>query len=106
MRDYKYAQPSAAAVVAHADQLAAYRLAIAPDAAGELVFLRGGPAVRALPPLDVEGQVEALVDAGVALGAAMASGEPSAFPKRPPSAVVCARLGCGYVRRCWKPADH
>ena len=106
VRDYKYAQPSHAAVVAHADQLAAYRLAIAPDAAGELVFLRGGPAVRALPPLDVEGQVEALVDAGVALGAAMASGEPSAFPKRPPSAVVCARLGCGYVRRCWKPADH
>jgi ATP-dependent helicase/nuclease subunit A len=106
VRDYKYARPSDAAVAAYADQLAAYRLAIAPDAAGELVFLRGGLAVRALPALDVEAQVGGLIEAGVALGAAMASGEPSAFPKRPPAPVVCERLGCGYVRRCWKPADH
>ena len=101
VRDYKYATPSDAAVAAYADQLAAYRLAVAADAAGELVFLRDGPAVRTLPPLDAEAQVEALVEAGVALGAARASGDAGAFPKRPPARSVCEQLGCGYAGRCW-----
>jgi len=101
VRDYKYATPNDAAVAAYADQLAAYRLAVAADAAGELFFLRDGPAVRPLPPLDAEAQMEALVEAGVALGAARASGDPGAFPKRPPARPVCEQLGCGYVRRCW-----
>src|SRR5262249_58781497 len=47
VRDYKYATPSDAAVAGDADQLAAYRLAVAAHPAGGAVFPRGragGPA--------------------------------------------------------------
>jgi len=76
----------------------------APRVDAELVFLRGGPAVRALPPLDVGAEEAALVAAGSALGAALADGRPDAFPRRPPDAAACHALGCGYVRRCWAGA--
>src|SRR5439155_438697 len=46
-------------------------------------------------------EVPALVDAGVALGQALASGAIDAFPRRPEAPAACERLGCGYVRRCW-----
>jgi len=105
VRDYKYATPSAASEAQHGAQLGAYRLAV--HAAGatrvdaELVFLRGGTAVRPLAPLDAAAEEAALARAGAALGAALADGRPDAFPRRPPDAGACAALGCGYVRRCW-----
>src|SRR5207248_7939615 len=55
VRDFKYAAPSAAAVASYVPQLAAYRLALTSGsgtpADAELVFLRGGTAIRALPPI-------------------------------------------------------
>src|SRR5262249_8922131 len=68
VRDYKYARPAADAVVVHGPQLGAYRLAVGASAGSpvdaELVFLRGGLAIRPLPPLDAEAEARALVDAG------------------------------------------
>ena len=105
VRDYKYARASATAVESFAPQLAAYRLAVRAatggDVGAELVFLRGGTAVRTLPALDAAVEEENLVSAGGALGAALAAGKMDAFPRRPAAAAVCETLGCGYVRRCW-----
>jgi hypothetical protein len=101
VRDYKYATPTPAAAGQYADQLGAYRLAVGEEADAELLFLRGGPIVHALPALAREAEERALVDAADALGAAMVSGDPGAFPKRPPAVAECLRLGCGYVGRCW-----
>src|SRR5262249_1725094 len=105
VRDYKYASPTADGSARYADQLAAYQLALhaagAPVVEAELVFLRGGTAVRPLPPIDPDAQTRALVEAGVALGAASARGAHDDFPKRPPGPAACRTLGCGYVRRCW-----
>src|SRR5207253_1666096 len=70
VRDYKYARPTPASVEGYAPQLGAYQLAV--EAAGaaavvaELVFLRGGPVVRRLPPLDARREVAALAGARVA----------------------------------------
>ena len=108
VRDYKYAAPSPDVDVAHGAQLAAYRLAV--RAAGvavvdaELVFLRGGPTVRRLPPLDAAAEEAALVDAGARLGTALAAADVDAFPRAPGAPVECQALGCGYVRRCWRGA--
>src|SRR5947199_80484 len=49
-------------------------------------------------------ELAALVEAGVALGQALASGAMDAFPRRPEDPAACERLGCGYVGRCWGPA--
>src|SRR5207249_6751644 len=87
VRDYKYARPAPAALESYAPQLGAYQLAVGAAGAAaveaELVFLRGGPVVRRLPPLDARREAAALVDAGVALGQALASGAVDAFPRRP-----------------------
>jgi ATP-dependent helicase/nuclease subunit A len=101
VRDYKYAVPTRAAAAQYADQLDAYRLAVGEDADAEVMFLRGGVAVEALPAIARPDAERTLVEAADALGAAMASTDASAFPKRPPDAAACAGLGCGYVRRCW-----
>jgi hypothetical protein len=105
VRDYKYATASDAAVENHGAQLGAYRLAVhaagADDVAAELVFLRGGPTVRPLPPIDLAAEEAALVRAGTALAEALGSGTIDAFPRGPTAAAMCTRLGCGYVRRCW-----
>src|SRR5213594_3005596 len=105
VRDYKYARPTAASVERYAPQLGAYQLAVresgAAEVEAELVFLRGGPVVRRLPPLDARREAAELVDAGVALGRGLASGAIDAFPRRPEAPAACERLGCGYVRRCW-----
>jgi RecB family exonuclease len=105
VQDYKYAHASPARVAEYAEQLAAYRLAVARatgDAvAGEIVFVRGTPEIVALPPLDAE-QVEAdLLAAGRALGAVAGRRDGAAYPRRPSAPDVCRGLGCGYVRRCW-----
>ncbi|MFN8546187.1 MAG: UvrD-helicase domain-containing protein [Candidatus Binatia bacterium] len=105
VRDYKYTRPSAAGAAEHGAQLAAYRLAAGADghpAAADLVFLRGGVHVWALPPLDVAREEAAMVEAGVALGEALAVQDPRAFPRRPADAATCGALGCGYVARCWR----
>src|SRR5439155_3390464 len=105
VRDYKYARPAAASVENYAPQLSAYQLAVraagAATVEAELVFLRSGPVVRRLPPLDVRREEAALVDAGVALGQALAAGAIDAFSRRPEAPAACERLGCGYVQRCW-----
>jgi len=105
VRDYKYARPAPAAVEGYATQLGAYQLAVraagAAEVEAELVFLRGGPVVRRLPRIDVATEEAALVDAGIALGRALASGAIDVFPRRPEDPAACERLGCGYVRRCW-----
>jgi len=105
VRDYKYARPAPASVESYAPQLGAYQLAVresgAAEVEAELVFLRGGPVVRRLPPLDARREAAELVDAGVALGRGLASGAIDAFPRRPEAPAACERLGCGYVRRCW-----
>jgi len=49
--------------------------------------------VRRLPPLDARREAAELVDAGVALGQALASGAPDAFPRRPEDPAACERLG-------------
>jgi len=69
---------------------------VRPAAAGEEVE----PAVQE----DARRDEAALVDAGVALGQALASGAMDAFPRRPEDPAACERLGCGYVGRCWGPA--
>ena len=105
VRDFKYATPSDAAVAQYGAQLGAYQLAV--HAAGaeaveaELVFLRGGTAVRALPAIDAAAEEAALIETGVRLGAALAESGPEAFPKKPEARGVCEGLGCGYVDRCW-----
>jgi len=108
VRDYKYARPTAASVERYAPQLGAYELAVGAAGAAavetELVFLRGAPVVRRLPPVDARDEEAALVEAGVALGQALASGAMDAFPRRPEDPAACERLGCGYVGRCWGPA--
>jgi ATP-dependent helicase/nuclease subunit A len=105
VRDYKYALPTPGSEARHAAQLGAYQLAVRAAGAAvveaELVFLRGGPRVRPLPPLDPEAETAALVAAGTALGVASARGAVEAFPKAPPEPAACVRLGCGYVGRCW-----
>jgi ATP-dependent helicase/nuclease subunit A len=105
VRDYKYARPAGGAIVAHAPQLGAYRLAVGASAGspvdGEIVFLRGGPAIRPLPPFDAEAEAGALLDAGDGLARATALGTIDAFPRLPESPDACTALGCGYVRRCW-----
>jgi hypothetical protein len=105
VRDYKYARASAEALARHAPQLGAYRLAVhavtGGEVEGEILFLRGGPAVRPLPALEPAAEAASLVEAGVALGAARAAGDPEAFARRPPAPEACEALGCGYVRRCW-----
>jgi hypothetical protein len=108
VRDYKYAAADPAAVANHGPQLAAYQLAVlgggAERVAAELVFLRGGPVVRPVPPLDREAEEAALVEAGDRLARALAVGTADAFPRRPPDPAACAALGCGHVRRCWSAA--
>jgi ATP-dependent helicase/nuclease subunit A len=99
VRDYKYALPTPVAAAHHADQLAAYRLALGGDADGEVMFLRGGPAVHALRSTP---DGAALLDTAYALGLATAAGGAEAFPKRPAGPDECLRLGCGYVPRCWR----
>jgi ATP-dependent exoDNAse (exonuclease V) beta subunit len=105
VRDYKYTAPSAEAVAQHAAQLVAYRLAVAGPgeaaADGELVFLRGGPAVVPLPAVDRMREEATTVEAALALGAAQARADADAFPRRPPGPAACEALGCGYVRWCW-----
>jgi ATP-dependent helicase/nuclease subunit A len=105
VRDYKYAAPSDAAVAAYGPQLGAYRLAVLAAGAdavdAELVFLRGGTAVRALAALDADAEEHALVESGARLGQALADGGPEAFGKKPAARGECEALGCGYVRRCW-----
>src|SRR5439155_10441907 len=105
VRDYKYARPAVTSVENYAAQLGSYQLAVRAAGAAaveaELVVLRGGPVVRRLPPLDAAEEEAALVDAGVALGQALATGAPDAFPRRPEDPGACERLGCGYVQRCW-----
>jgi hypothetical protein len=107
VRDFKYAAPSDGAVAQYGAQLGAYQLAVlsagAATADAELVFLRGGPTMRALPAVDPSAEEDALVRAGAALGEALAEGTPEAFPKTPETARVCEALGCGYVGRCWGP---
>jgi ATP-dependent helicase/nuclease subunit A len=100
VRDYKYARASAPAAANYAAQLAAYQLATDASAA-ELVFLRGGPVVWPLAPLDAAAEAAALVQAGLALGRALARNDPAAFPRHPPGPAQCAELGCGYLGRCW-----
>jgi len=105
VRDYKYAAATPDGGARSADQLDAYRLAVATAegarVGAELVFLRGGPAVVPLPPLDLARVRTDLAEAGVALGDALADGAAEAFPKAPPARNACEALGCGYVRRCW-----
>jgi len=105
VRDYKYATANDAAVANYGPQLGAYRLAVhaagAADVAAELVFLRNGPVVRALPRIDLGAEEAALVSAGDGLATALGAGEIDAFPRGPASAEACTRLGCGYVGRCW-----
>ena len=105
VRDYKYARPAATSVENYAAQLGAYQLAVRAAGAAaveaELVFLRGGPVVQRLPPLDARREEGELVEAGVALGQALAAGAIDAFSRRPEDPGACERLGCGYVRRCW-----
>jgi hypothetical protein len=104
VRDYKYARPAAAALEVYGAQLGAYRLAAGgAGVEAELVFLRGGTEVRRLPALDWEREARTLVAAADALGAAVAAGGATAFPRGPASPAVCATLGCGYIRRCWGP---
>src|SRR5207247_1481222 len=71
VRDYKYARPTAASVERYAPQLGAYELAVGAAGAAavetELVFLRGAPVVRRLPPVDARDEEAALVEAGAAL---------------------------------------
>jgi ATP-dependent helicase/nuclease subunit A len=106
VRDYKYARPGPEAFASHAPQLGPYQLAVRAAGAerveAELVFLRGGPTVHRLPPLDAAAEEAALIAAGVALGHARTAGTIDAFPRRPEAPEVCERLGCGYVRRCWE----
>jgi ATP-dependent helicase/nuclease subunit A len=105
VRDFKYATPSDAAVVQYGAQLGAYQLAVhAAGAEGvdaELIFLRGGTAVRPLPVIDAAAEEAALIETGTRLGAALAENVPEAFPKRPEARGECEALGCGYVDRCW-----
>jgi ATP-dependent helicase/nuclease subunit A len=105
IRDYKYTRPGPASLEHHAPQLAAYRLAVlaarGTPVDAELVFLRGGTTVRRLGSLDAAAEEQALVRAGAALGASLASGTMDAFPRTPETPAVCEGLGCGYVRRCW-----
>ncbi|HJQ83293.1 MAG TPA: UvrD-helicase domain-containing protein [Candidatus Binatia bacterium] len=105
VRDFKYARPTDAALEGYGAQLAAYRLALQLAEEGpvdaEVAFLRGGTVVRRLAPRDTGAEEVALVQAGAALGRALAAGAGEAFPRQPPSAEVCTTLGCGYVRRCW-----
>ena len=106
VRDYKYARVSDAAVESYAAQLAAYRLAVSAaervDVEAELVFVRGGSAVRRVAPADATGEEAALVRAAMQLWHALSSGAVAAFPRRPPAPAACETLGCGYVRRCWR----
>ena len=92
----------------HGAQLAAYRLAVLGAGAArvdaELVFLRGGIALRPLPLLDAAAEEGELVRAGEALGAAVAAGGAEAFPRGPEAPARCTALGCGHVRRCWGAA--
>jgi hypothetical protein len=105
VRDYKYARPSAAAAVNYGAQLAAYELAVRATGAAaveaELVFLRGGTVVEAVPPLDAAAEEGAFVAAADALARALASGGVEAFPRGPTAPDTCRRLGCGHVARCW-----
>lgn len=107
VRDFKYAASSDGAVAQYGAQLGAYQLAVLAAGAdavdAELVFLRGGTAIRPLPAIDPAAEEVALVDAGAALGQALAENTRDAFPQRPPSPSVCETLGCGYIRRCWGP---
>jgi len=107
VRDFKYAAASAAEVASYVSQLAAYRLAAAPapgtPADAELVFLRGGTTIRALPPIDAAAEEAAFVAAADGLAAALADGTMAAFARTPPDPSACEALGCGYVRRCWAP---
>jgi ATP-dependent helicase/nuclease subunit A len=106
VRDYKYAARSPEALVRYGDQLAAYRLAVATAGAarveGELVFLRGGPAIVPVPASDLAAEAAAVVAAGVALGEAARGGTADDYPRRPAGPAECERLGCGWVRRCWR----
>jgi ATP-dependent exoDNAse (exonuclease V) beta subunit len=105
VQDYKYAEATAARVVEYADQLAAYRVAVArlTDApvGGEILFLRGSPCFVSLAPLDVPRAEAELLDAGRALGAVLGRRDADAFPRRPAAPEACRALGCGFVRRCW-----
>ena len=105
IRDFKYATPSDTAVAQYGAQLGAYQLAVhafgAAAVDAELVFLRGGTTVRALPAIDAAAEEATLIETGARLGAALAENGPEAFPKKPESPAVCEALGCGYVVRCW-----
>src|SRR5262249_17376456 len=105
VRDFKYAAASDAAVTSYAPQIAAYRLAVLAGSDGqvngELVFLRGGTTIRALPALDSGAEAAALVMAAEGLAQALAVHTIDAFPRTPPGPAACEALGCGYARRCW-----
>ncbi len=102
VRDYKYARPAPTSLESYGAQLGAYRLAAGGKRVeAELVFLRGGTTVRALPAFDAGAEENALVGAADAMAAAVAAGGFAAFPRGPASPAVCEALGCGYIRRCW-----
>ncbi len=108
VRDYKYAHDHAAGRLQYGPQLDAYRLAVAlaegcDDVGAEIVFLRDGPVVHALPRFDPAAETAALVDASDELAAALAGrGGRERFPRRPPGPDACRALGCAYVGRCWR----
>ncbi len=105
VRDYKYARPGAED--AYALQLGCYVLAVAEkypgvQPAAEIIYLRDGLTRHPVGLPDVSELRQRVLETGRAIAAARAEGKLEAFPKRPAGASECARLGCGYVHRCWR----
>ncbi len=102
VRDYKYAR---AATDAKFYQLPmeAYALAAAEAyplsrVEAEIVFLKDESIIVpiALPPLaEIRARLVALA------GAIMAAQTAGEFPRKPNSPVLCNKLRCGFVQRCW-----
>jgi hypothetical protein len=107
VQDYKYADASAGRVREYGEQLAAYRLAVARTASGEvdgeLVFLRGRPAVVPLGAMDADATEAAIVAAGEGLAAVAGARHVEAFARGPSAPEACAVLECPWLRRCWGP---
>jgi hypothetical protein len=102
VRDYKHAR-AADQIDRYQVQMEAYALAVADayphlNVRAEIVFLRdeGGSTPVRLPSLpEIRARILAL---GNAIKTALGVGD---FPRKPPGASVCRRMGCGFVGRCW-----
>jgi hypothetical protein len=107
IRDYKYATYEEGREQNYQLQMDCYAIAVRESnperrVRAEVVFLRSEARAQEIQ-LREDSQVRAeLVEIGRSIVEARASG---VYPKKPPGAEQCRKLGCGYVRRCWYGED-